>query len=51
MNIIAVIIGPVIAVIITLWYQRRKERRDIKQRAFLVLMAHRRSIPPNMAMV
>ena len=51
MNIIAAILGPIIAVIITLWYQRHKEERDIKHRALLALMAHRRSMPPNVATV
>ncbi|MCX5830494.1 MAG: hypothetical protein NT140_01130 [Deltaproteobacteria bacterium] len=51
MNIIAVIVGPIIAVIITLLYQRHKEKQDTKHRAFLLLMAHRKSIPPNYAMV
>jgi hypothetical protein len=51
MNIIAVIIGPIIAVIITLWYQTRKEKIYLKHRSFVLLMAHRKSIPPNYAMV
>ena len=51
MNIIAVVLGPVVAVAITLFYQRFKEKRDIKHRAFLLLMAHRKSIPPNYSMV
>jgi hypothetical protein len=51
MNIIAVIIGPITAVIIALLYQKHKEKQDIKHRAFLLLMAHRKSIPPNPAMV
>ncbi len=51
MNIIAVILGPIVAVIITLWYQNRKEKRDTKHRAFLLLMAHRRSSPPDFALV
>lgn len=51
MNIIAVIIGPIVAVVITLFYQRYKEKQDTKHRAFLLLMAHRKSIPPNYAMV
>ena len=46
MNIIAVILGPIIAVSITLWYQSRKEKRDAKFRLFLNLMAHRKSMPP-----
>ena len=51
MNIIAVILGPIIAVIITLWYQRYKEKQDTKHKAFLLLMAYRKAIPPNYAMV
>jgi hypothetical protein len=51
MNIIAVISGPIIAVIITLWYQRRKEKRDTRNRIFLTLMAHRKSNPPTFALV
>ncbi len=51
MNILAVIIGPIVAIVITLWYQSRKEKRDIKQRIFLTLMAHRRSNPPHPALV
>lgn len=50
-NMIVIILGPIIAVTITLIYQRRKEKKDIKHRAFLVLMAHRKSIPPTRAMV
>jgi hypothetical protein len=45
-NIIAIIVGPLFAVIITLWWQARKARRDAKERLFLTLMAHRRSFPP-----
>lgn len=51
MTIIAIIIGPIAAVIITLLYQRYKEKQDTKHRAFILLMAHRKSIPPNYAMV
>jgi hypothetical protein len=45
-NIIAIIFGPVIAVLITLWWQRRKEDRDAKRNLFLRLMAQRRTYPP-----
>lgn len=44
-NIVAVIAGPIIAVIITLWYQSRKEKRDSKIRLFETLMAFRKSYP------
>jgi len=46
MNIIAVVLGPIVAVVITLWYQTHKEKRDAKIRLFLNLMAHRKSNPP-----
>jgi len=45
-TIIALIVGPVAAVCITLWYQRRTEKRAAKERLFMTLMAHRRSFPP-----
>jgi len=51
MNIVAVILGPTVAVVITLLYQRHKEKQDTKHRAFLGLMAHRKSIPPSYTMV
>ena len=50
MNIIAVVSGPILAVLITLWYQtrkeKRKEKREAKSRLFINLMAHRKSMPP-----
>lgn len=45
-TIFALIAGPISAVIITLWYQKRSEKRSAKERLFAVLMAHRRSNPP-----
>jgi hypothetical protein len=45
-TVIALIAGPTIAVALTLWYQRRGEKRSAKERLFAVLMAHRGSIPP-----
>ena len=50
-NIIAVIVGPIFAVGITLWWQQRKEKRDAKERLFLTLMAHRRAFPPTIEWV
>ena len=50
-TVIALIAGPVIAVSITLWYQRRSEKRSAKERLFSVLMAHRRSNPPTLEWV
>lgn len=44
-NLIAIIVGPVFAVGITLWWQGRKEQREAKCRLFLTLMAHRRAFP------
>ena len=46
-NILAIVLSPVIAVIITLWHQGRKERRDRKERLFTQLMAHRKAFPPS----
>ena len=51
MNIIAVVSGPVIAVIITLMYHSRKQKQDAKERLFTILMAHRKSSPPTIAWV
>ena len=39
------IIGPISAVCITLWYTRRTERRGSKERLFITLMIHRRANP------
>jgi hypothetical protein len=50
-NFLAIFLGPVTAVLITLWYQRRKEKRDTKIRIFQTLMAHRKSSPPHPALV
>lgn len=43
---LATLFGPIIAVIITLWHQERSKRRDMEQRLFVTLMAHRKSFPP-----
>lgn len=50
-NLIAVVVGPIVAVVITLWWQQRKEHRDAKLRLFLTLMAKRRTIPPTIEWV
>src|SRR5579863_7503154 len=42
----ALIIGPALSVIIGLYLQKRKEKRDVKMRAFMILMAHRKTMPP-----
>jgi hypothetical protein len=44
-NVIAILLSPIIAVLITLWYQSYKEKRDAKFRLFLTLMAHRKENP------
>jgi Family of unknown function (DUF6680) len=44
-NIAAIIFGPVFAVVITLWWQQRKEKRDAKIRLFTTLMAFRKAYP------
>lgn len=45
-SVIAILVGPVTAVCITLWWQRRKEKRDKQLVLFTTLMAHRRASPP-----
>ncbi len=49
--IIAVIVGPIAAVVITLWYQRRRQKFDTKNNLFLRLMAQRRANPPSVDLV
>jgi hypothetical protein len=46
-TVAALVIGPVSAVIITLWYQQRTEKQAAKQRLFAALMSQRKSNPPN----
>ena len=50
-NIIAIVLGPIVAVLITLIYQSNKEKRDSKMRLFTTLMAYRKTFPPPMAWV
>ncbi len=45
--IVAVIIGPLAAVLITLWHQDRTQKMDAQSKLFLALMAHRKALPPN----
>lgn len=47
MEIAAILLSPVIAVCVTLWFQSRKEKRDRKNHLFSTLMVHRKSFPPN----
>ena len=44
-SITAILLGPVTAVSITLWWQMRKEKRDAKMRLFITLMSHRKAMP------
>lgn len=45
LTIIALVIVPIGSVIITIWYQNRKEQRDQKRRTFFTLVALRDSMP------
>ncbi|MBN9588295.1 MAG: hypothetical protein BGN85_05570 [Alphaproteobacteria bacterium 64-11] len=45
LTLIALVLGPILAVAWTLHHQDRKERRSAKERLFIQLMAHRKSIP------
>jgi hypothetical protein len=44
-NLAALLLSPVIAVLVTLWLQGRKETRDRKERLFEALMKHRMANP------
>jgi len=50
-NIIALLLSPIIAVCITLWYQNYKSKKDAKYRLFLILMAHRKRLVPTYDLV
>lgn len=43
-NVLAILLSPVIAVGVTLWYQKRAEIRTIKKDIFFTLMKNRNSI-------
>jgi ABC-type amino acid transport system permease subunit len=43
--IIAIILGPLFAVLVTLWHQSRKEKRQNKFFLFRTLMTHRFGMP------
>jgi hypothetical protein len=45
-TVVALIFGPLVAVVITLWHQNRTQKLQAKERLFLTLMAHRKSNPP-----
>ena len=44
-NIIAILLSPIIAVCITLWYQNYKSKRNDRINLFLTLMANRKTFP------
>ncbi|MDQ7818353.1 MAG: hypothetical protein RDU14_15100 [Melioribacteraceae bacterium] len=50
-NIIAILLSPVIAVCITLWYQNYRLKRNDKMELFLTLMANRKTFPPPYSVV
>ena len=41
---LAIFLGPLAGVLFSLWFQRRKERKDAKLELFLVLMSGRKSV-------
>jgi hypothetical protein len=45
-TIIAIIVGPIAAVAVTLWHESRKEKRQTQLWLFLTLVAYRQSSPP-----
>ena len=48
-NVIVILLGPIAAVCITIFYQRYREKHSAKMRLFLNLMAHRKSYPPSIS--
>lgn len=50
-GIIAIIFGPVSAIIISLWYQSRKQKRETKEKLFSILMGQRGTEPPSHELV
>jgi len=48
---LAIFLGPLAGVLFTLWFQSRKDKKDQKQRLFIILMAHRKSNPPTFDLV
>lgn len=47
----AIFLGPLAGVLFTLWFQSRKDKADQKNKLFLALMAHRKSMPPSFDLV
>ena len=45
----AIFLGPLSGVIFTLWFQKRKERRDAKLQLFMVLVGERKRVPSQQA--
>lgn len=40
---LAIFLGPLVGVLFTLWFQGRKEKRDAKERLFLILLSERKN--------
>ncbi len=51
LTIIAIIISPVAAVLITLWYQNREKQRELKYNTFLTLIKYRELYPPSIEFI
>ena len=50
-NFLAILISPIAAVLVTLHWQKRKTKQDMKDRLFITLMAERKSYPPSYDLV
>ena len=51
LEVIAILLSPLMAWVVTVFYQNRAEKRKSKRDLFLVLMAKRKSYPPPMEFV
>ena len=45
LTILAILTSPIIAVIVTLWYSKRQEKRKEKMDLFMTLLANRKTYP------
>lgn len=50
-NLYALILSPIIAIVITLWHQSRKEKREQRMELFLNLIKSRQTFPPTQEFV
>jgi hypothetical protein len=50
-TVLATVVTPLVAIVISIWYQERKQKQEAKQKLFLQAMMHRKSYPPTIEWV